>query len=64
MSAAKLQELYYYAWDTFYSDCSQSLKMAKLFLKVMEKEKADGTYRPASLRRRRWSGNTGGERAE
>jgi radical SAM superfamily enzyme YgiQ (UPF0313 family) len=50
----KLQELYYYAWDQFYSDSSQNLKMAKLFLKVIEKEKADGTYRGSSLRRRKW----------
>lgn len=54
MTAAKLQELYYYAWDTFYNETSQNLRMAKLFLKVMEKEKADGTYRGANLRRRKW----------
>jgi radical SAM superfamily enzyme YgiQ (UPF0313 family) len=54
MKPEKLQELYYYAWDRFYSDSSQNLKMAKLFLKVIEKEKADGTYRGGSLRRRKW----------
>jgi radical SAM superfamily enzyme YgiQ (UPF0313 family) len=54
MTPEKLQELYYYAWDQFYSDSSQNLKMAKLFLKVIEKEKADGTYRGGSLRRRKW----------
>ncbi len=54
MSVDKLQELYYYAWDTFYKESSQNLKMAKLFLKVIEKEKADGTYRGAKLRRRKW----------
>ena len=54
MTPAKLQELYYYAWDTFYSDCSQNLKMAKLFMKVIEKEKADGTCRHTSLRPRKW----------
>ncbi len=64
MTAAKLQELYYYAWDTFYGDCSQNLKMAKLFLKVMEKEKADGTYRHASPKRGRWNRNNDGERTE
>jgi hypothetical protein len=32
--------------------------MAKLFLKVIEKEKADGTYRHASLRRTKWDGQT------
>src|SRR3990172_6116829 len=55
MSLDKLQEMYYYAWDTFYSDCSQEIKMAKLFLKVIEKEKADGTYEGTRLRMERWS---------
>ncbi|MDP3297517.1 MAG: cobalamin-dependent protein [Thermodesulfovibrionia bacterium] len=55
MSPDKLQEMYYYAWDTFYSDCSQEIKMAKLFLKVIEKEKADGTYEGTRLRRERWN---------
>jgi radical SAM superfamily enzyme YgiQ (UPF0313 family) len=62
MTPARLQELYYYAWDTFYSDSSQNLKMAKLFLKVIEKEKADGTYRHARLRRTKWDGPTDLER--
>jgi radical SAM superfamily enzyme YgiQ (UPF0313 family) len=54
MTPAKLQDLYYYAWDKFYEDSSQNLKMAKLFLKVIEKEKTDGTYRGTNLRRRKW----------
>lgn len=54
MSPSKLQDLYYYAWDRFYSDSSQNLKMAKLFLKVIEKEKADGTYKHTSPVRRKW----------
>jgi radical SAM superfamily enzyme YgiQ (UPF0313 family) len=54
MTPTKLQDLYYYAWDTFYKETSQNLRMAKLFLKVIEKEKADGTYRGGSLRRRKW----------
>ncbi len=57
MSIDKLQEMYYYSWDTFYSDCSQSLKMAKLFLKVIEKEKAEGIYHGNRLRKGRWSAN-------
>jgi radical SAM superfamily enzyme YgiQ (UPF0313 family) len=63
MTPAKLQEMYYYAWEQFYSDCSQNLKMAKLFMKVIEKEKADNTYRPHGLRRGRWAGTgeAGGE---
>ena len=46
LSVEKLQELYYYAWDTFYKDEPQSYKMFKLLKKVMEKEKADNTYKP------------------
>ncbi len=57
MSPSKLQDLYYYAWDRFYSDSSQNLKMAKLFLKVIEKEKADGTYQHTSPIRRKWDIN-------
>ncbi|MEK7308889.1 MAG: hypothetical protein AAB089_07450, partial [Nitrospirota bacterium] len=52
MSADKLQEMYHYAWDAFYSDCSQEVKMAKMFLKVLEKEKESGTYRKTQLARR------------
>jgi len=54
MSAEKLQEMYHYAWDTFYADCSQPVKMAKLFMKVIEKEKADGTYKNATRKGRGW----------
>ncbi len=55
MSIDKLQEMYYYAWDTFYSDLTQNMKMARLFMKVIEKEKASGTYSRARLTRRAWS---------
>ncbi len=46
MSAERLQELFYYAWDAFYADESQELKMFKLFHRVVQKEMADGTFRP------------------
>jgi hypothetical protein len=45
MSPDKLQELYHYAWDTFYKDEPQNYKMFKLFKRVVEREKADGTFR-------------------
>jgi radical SAM superfamily enzyme YgiQ (UPF0313 family) len=45
MSPEKLQELYAYAWDTFYQDEPQPYKMFKLLQKVAVREKADGTYR-------------------
>ena len=45
MSPQRLQELYYLAWDTFYRDEPQHYKMFKLFKRVIEKEKADHTFR-------------------
>lgn len=46
VSPERLQELYQYAWDTFYKDESQEQKMLKLFTQVMMREMNDGTYRP------------------
>ncbi|MDR3046208.1 MAG: radical SAM protein [Bacteroidales bacterium] len=46
MSAEKLQELYDYAWDTFYKEESQEAKMFRLFCNVALREMNEGTYRP------------------
>lgn len=46
MSAERLQELLAYAWDTFYHDEPQEIKMSKLFTQVIRKEMEDNTYRP------------------
>ena len=46
MSAERLQELLFYAWDTFYADKPQQVRMFELFQKVMRKEKANGTIQP------------------
>ena len=53
MTPEKLQELYYYAWDTFYAGGSHALKMGKLFKDVMLREMDDGTYRRYDPRDRR-----------
>ena len=45
MTPRKLQELYHYAWDTFYADGGYQLKMGNLFLKVVKQEVENGTYR-------------------
>jgi radical SAM superfamily enzyme YgiQ (UPF0313 family) len=45
MSPEKLQEMYYYAWDTFYAGGGHALRMGKLFKDVMLREMNDGTYR-------------------
>ena len=46
MTPERLQAMLDYAWETFYRDEPQSYKMFKLFKKVVEKEQADGSYRP------------------
>ena len=46
MSAKRLQELLDFAWDSFYAQEPQPIKMFKLLQKVMEKEMADNTYQP------------------
>ena len=46
MTPEKLQEMYYYCWDRFYEEEPQNYKMFKMLKKVMDKEKADGTYKP------------------
>lgn len=48
LSPDKLQELYHYAWDSFYKDESQNEKMFKLFMKVINKEIDNGLYTPRS----------------
>lgn len=45
MTPDKLQEMYSYAWDTFYQGSGHALKMADLFKAVVSREIADGTYR-------------------
>ena len=52
MSPQKLQELYHYAWETFYADAGYQLKMGNLFMKVIKREMEDGTFRRYNLRRR------------
>ena len=46
MSPERLQELLDYAWNTFYQDESQSMKMAKLFKQVVRKEMDADTFIP------------------
>jgi radical SAM superfamily enzyme YgiQ (UPF0313 family) len=46
MSPQRLQELLDLAWNSFYREEAQELKMFKLFKQVVEKEMADGTFVP------------------
>ena len=50
MSAQRLQELLFYAWDTFYAEKSQQVRMFELFQRVIRKEKADDTFQPRNRR--------------
>jgi len=59
----RLQELYYYAWDTFYADGGYQRRMGNLLKRVIEREMADGTYRRYDPRQpRRFRGNDAGPR--
>ena len=53
MTPDKLQEMFYYAWDTFNADGGYQLKMGKLFKQVIAREMEDGTYRRYDTKRRR-----------
>ncbi len=46
MTPERLQEMLQYAWGTFYQDEPQEIKMFKLLKQVIQKEKADNTFRP------------------
>lgn len=46
MSAERLQELLQYAWDVFYRDEPQEMKMFRLFARVIRKEVADRSFQP------------------
>ncbi len=46
MSSQILQELLDYAWNTFYQDEPQRIKMARLFKQVVKKEMENNTFRP------------------
>jgi hypothetical protein len=49
MTPGELQEMYHYAWENFYKDMGQSLRMARLFKEVVRKEIEDGSYVPRRL---------------
>jgi len=53
MTPEKLQEMYYYAWDTFNADSGHQLKMGELFKRVIRREMDDGTYHRYNPRKRR-----------
>ncbi len=53
MTPEKLQEMYYYAWDTFNAGSGHQLKMGELFKQVIRKEMDDGTYHRYNPRKRR-----------
>ena len=52
MTGEKLQEMYQYAWDTFYKDESQAFKMYKLINKGMSEEEANSQAAARKARRK------------
>jgi radical SAM superfamily enzyme YgiQ (UPF0313 family) len=61
MTPEKLQEMYHYAWDTFYADGGHQIKMGNLFSKVILREIEDGTFRRYNPRPNRSFGTRKGE---
>jgi radical SAM superfamily enzyme YgiQ (UPF0313 family) len=53
LSCEKLEELYNWAWDSFYEDSGLQTKMGELFFKVIKREILDGTYRRYNPRKKR-----------
>ncbi len=53
MTPDELQQMFYYAWDTFNADGGYQLKMSKLFKQVIAREMDDGTYRKYDKKRHR-----------
>jgi radical SAM superfamily enzyme YgiQ (UPF0313 family) len=60
MSPERLQELLFYAWDTFYQDEPQELKMFKLLKKVVRREMDQNTYRSRNRNQSRIKFGRGG----
>lgn len=56
MTVDELDEMHQYAWDTFYGPGGKELAMGKLYMSVIEKEMADGTYKSPRLNRSGWKG--------
>ncbi|NCC49822.1 MAG: radical SAM protein [Spartobacteria bacterium] len=54
MSVEKLNEMFQYAWDTFYYDQTKEVKMAQLYRKVIMREVADGTHNQVRLNKKHW----------
>jgi radical SAM superfamily enzyme YgiQ (UPF0313 family) len=60
MTPERLQEMYYYAWDTYYADGGHQIRMGNLFSKVIRREIEDGTLHRYDPRRDRVFGNRKG----
>ncbi len=58
MSVEKLDEMHQYAWDTFYGSGGKELAMGKLYMSVIEREIADGTYTSPKRDRKGWRNST------
>ncbi len=58
MTPEELQDVYYYAWDTFYANSGYELKMGQLFQKLVMREIADNTYKRYDTRKPRRSIST------
>ncbi len=56
MTPDTLERMYDFAWSEFYRESSAETRMARLFMKVLQREIADGTYQGGARNRTRWGG--------
>jgi radical SAM superfamily enzyme YgiQ (UPF0313 family) len=61
MSVEKLDEMHQYAWDAFYGPGGKEMAMGKLYMSVIQREIADGTYKSPRLNRRGWKADGAGK---
>lgn len=50
LTTTELQDMYYYAWDTFYANSPHEFRMSEMFMNVIKREIADGSYRRPTAR--------------
>ncbi|MDT8391707.1 MAG: cobalamin-dependent protein [Lentisphaeria bacterium] len=58
MTPDELEEMYDYAWETFYSNCGKELQMAKLYLKAVDQGKRAGLRIRPPRDGKKWGGGS------
>ncbi|MFC1852001.1 B12-binding domain-containing radical SAM protein [candidate division CSSED10-310 bacterium] len=54
LTITELQDMYYYAWETFYQDISCETAMADMYMRVIRREMADGSFKRSRRRKQKF----------